>query len=65
MFKNALMSSFGSKHAKRAAVMAADLPCSRPYRLFRKAMRVSSVGAEPTRGAGPSRVIGRMGVHDE
>ena len=61
----ALMPSFGSRHAKRVAVTAADLPCSRPYRLFRKVMRLSSVGVEPTRGAGPARVIGGMGLHDE
>jgi putative ATP-binding cassette transporter len=30
-----------------------DLPCSRPYRLFRKVMRSTSLGVEPTRGAGP------------
>ena len=64
MFKNALMLSFGSKDAKRVAIMTADLPCSRLYRLFRKFMRVNSVGRAPTRAAGPARAIGRM-VHDE
>jgi hypothetical protein len=65
MPKNALIPSYGSNHAKRVAIIAAGLPCSRPYRSFHKVMHWTSVKVELTRGAGPAGVIGWMGLHCE